>query len=242
MKRSFLFKVILFIVIILSFILIYIRVYNKIQIFNNAERTVSSIADTKSSDMIVDVTNIVNDAYPEHEHVWYDEYDETNHWSKCSICKEVKNFAEHELTTTWALGKESCDRGNSYTTTCLCGYGFTGRKPHVWNGVWESNYVGYNYHDRRCINCNKNISTESYIDNTKGGVLIPNTSDEKWNTGLLGKGLQCILSDGTVRPCGSSQTCNICKGPKFRNSSHSYVAIANNKIICQICGKVRWNI
>lgn len=230
------------IIAILGWILLY-----QTKLFENAKLTVSrfiagNIENNENPNMKVDITNTINDAYPEHEHVWYDEHDETNHWNKCSVCKEVKGLAKHTLTTTWALGHEGCEDANSYTTTCSCGYGITGRKPCVWNGTWEPLYVGYNYHNRRCVNCNKGIANKPYIDNTKGGILIEDPGNEKYVTGMLDDRFLCKLSDGTIRPCGSSSACSICKGPRFKNSGHNYCAITNNTIKCQVCGNIRWNI
>lgn len=225
---------------------VYSEKINKIEVIENAKRAVDNLvsnlrAGTDSADMTVDITNIVNDAYPEHEHVWYDEYDETNHWKKCSICKEVKDLTSHTLTTTWALGYESCEAANSYTTICECGYGTVGRKPCVWNGTWENQYIGYNYHNRRCVNCNVNISDRPYIDNTNGGRLVVPDASETYATGVAGSNYRCILSDGSPRPCGSNEKCSICGGPVRNSKDHTYVAIADNTIKCQYCGKERWD-
>ncbi len=236
--------ILVIIIVIIVLILMLMVLLHQTKLFENAKSTVSKFVagdtiNNENPDMIVDITNIINDSYPEHEHVWYEEYDETNHWSKCSICKEVKNFAEHALTTIWALGYESCESSNSHLTVCECGYGYTGRKPCVWNGNWESQYVGANAHNRRCINCNSPIGTRPYIDNSNGGILFEDVSEEVNTTGILPRRLLCTISNGELRPCGSNERCVICNGPVRKSALHYYAALDGNTIKCQICGKIR---
>lgn len=192
----------------------------------------------------VDVTDIVNDDYVEHEHIWYEEYDETNHWKKCSICGTVDGFAEHTFTRTWTIKANSCYPNNYYVDTCECGYSHRGKIPHEWSGTWApASIMGANYHDRMCSVCGQRIGDEAYYDNTNGKrIFEEDVTVERLYTGTIAERCMCKLADGSLRPCGSSQSCAICGGPVRTSSIHNYIVQTDNTIKCILCGNIRRNM
>lgn len=94
----------------------------------------NSESSTASNVTVVDVTNLDSNIAIEHEHIFKSQYDDTNHWEECIICNNKQNIVTHTFKTSWASGKESCIRTNSYVKNCICGFSESGHKPCVWNG------------------------------------------------------------------------------------------------------------
>jgi len=160
-------------------------------------------------------------------------YDAENHWEECTICNEKRNKIVHTFTITWALGKESCLRTNSYTKTCSCGYSETGHKPCVWNGT---KYIAgaAASHARVCSICNAQIIYLYYLNSYGNGKIYNANYESEYSNKIDKTAKDCYNSSGKKLDCNNLGTCAKCKRV-YSKPEHSLYINKQNKIVCCIC-------
>lgn len=238
-------KKVIFLMCIIIFIILCLVVFYKSnftinikQMFINkiTENTYEYINNTT----IIDITNLeaIN---IEHEHIYKTDYDENNHWEECKICGNKQNVKSHSLTTTWALGKESCHYTNSYTKVCSCGYSETGHKPCVWKGTYLR-FLTLHTHGKTCSVCGTGIMYSYYL-NSYGSGKIYNIEDF-WNGSLINPRTPfreyCHRADGTRILCGETGKCTVCSQNYTTSDTHYLLGNYPEKeghLICDGCGK-----
>ncbi|MCI8291454.1 MAG: hypothetical protein HFJ25_04300 [Clostridia bacterium] len=250
MKKNFLFKVVLESIIGLIFVLLMLfsQKFFKITFIENIKKAMNdeASANTLREVTVVDVTNLVTGDNIAHEHVYKKQYDENQHWEECIICNEKNNQLAHSFKTTWASGKESCEKNNSYTKTCNCGYSETGHKPCVWDGkTYATAKVGNGYaHIRRCSVCNESLYYSYYLKSYGSGVLYSAIYDQNPyidDRPLLGINIDtrcfqyCYSSSGVKLDCDHAGTCAIC-GTVWKANQHELRYNKNDGIVyCEVC-------
>lgn len=231
MMKKTLFKILLFIFVLLVFSVI----SRKILFTKNFSET--KLAENEllaSNTTLVDVTNLNSDIIVEHEHIYKTMYDSESHWEECTICGENKNKTIHSFKRTWALGSESCHYTNSYTDTCSCGYYNTGHKPCVWDGKSYGTHQDIRSHFRKCSICNSEISYSAYLYSYGNGKLYDSTFENFFE---FHSREACHTSDGKRISCQDiNKTCSVCK-KAYTIKQHRVGDISqNNKLVCRVCG------
>ncbi len=161
------------------------------------------------ADPVVDVTGLEAGGVKSHD---CDDYAVTKsnaakHWYVCAVCGNEINSKKHPSAKhtmgkkTWANGKESCDKSNSYTQTCtVCGYKETGHKPCQWDGKTWNNQSGMYTHIRQCSVCNGDINYSYYYNGT-----LYNSEGTQPCKDKNGKVINCT-NPGTCAVCGETTT------------------------------------
>ena len=71
-----------------------------------------------------DLRSVSEADIPVHTHIWKTKFDDDYHWEECTVCGEVNNKHEHNLSGN--NGKKTlCENGlynQAYRETCSCGY------------------------------------------------------------------------------------------------------------------------
>lgn len=170
MKKKFLLKIIIFVsVTIIAFIgiVLYSENFHKLDMIENMKNVFkhNESIDSNNDNTVVDITGIQIGSETQHEHVYKTVYDKNKHWEECIICFDKRNEEVHIITTTWALGYESCENNNSYKEVCTCGYSSIGHKPCVWNGTAYRGIYEARSHVKTCSVCNKDIYYGYYYNN-----------------------------------------------------------------------------
>ena len=228
------------IVVILSLILIMIicAYTDKIQKNKLTKNNVNALNNVQIT--TVDITGITPSPESQHEHIYKTHYDDTKHWEECTVCFIKRNERMHSLTTTWALGYESCYASNSYTKTCTCGYSYTGHKPCVWDGRTYGQATASHTHMRMCSVCNYNISTSYYLYSYGNGKLYKVEKDpgEERYPGNPEVG-NCRKADGTEITCYNLGICSTCKYDYSNENWRKYHWLQEREgnIICVLCKK-----
>ena len=87
--------VVIAMVVAVAGLVMYSEKVHKIGFIENIKQTIEEMINPNATGMsnatTIDVTNIVNDDWFEHEHEWNWKFDDTNHWQECEICKERTN-------------------------------------------------------------------------------------------------------------------------------------------------------
>lgn len=252
MRKKLLFKVILgsIIGLIFVFFILFSHRFFKITFIENIKKAMDSgkAANALSEVTVIDVTDLQTGENIEHEHVYKTQYDENGHWEECIICNKKNNQATHSFKTTWTSGKESCEKNNSYTKTCNCGYTEKGHKPCVWDGKkYGKQQVGKGYsHVRICKICNDGIYHLYYLNSYGSGNVYSAIYDKNAfvdDGQLLGVNLDarcyqyCYSSGGVRLDCDHAGTCATC-GQVWASNQHVLRYNKDNGIIfCEVCEK-----
>ena len=178
----------------------------------------------------IDITGITPAPESEHEHIYKTHYDDTKHWEECTVCGTKRNEIAHNFTTTWAAGKESCEKNNSYKKTCNCGYSKIGHKPCVWNG--SSYLCPTYYHARKCSICEGMIQHTYYLKAYGSGNIYSATYQ------TTNKNIDyCRASNGTILDCNHAGTCATCKMNWIAKRHELYYDLNTGELYCHICNK-----
>ncbi len=187
---------------------------------------IENTPDTLNEITTIDVTGIITGKETEHEHIYKTIYDENKHWEECKSCGEKRNESTHSFTTTWATGKDSCHKDNSYTKTCTCGYSEIGHKPCVWDGKSYALDSIHIRHYRKCKICRDYIQHSYYLNTYGNGKVYYLENFGKEN---------CSLSNGNRIMCTTSGKCVKC-GVTYSGNKHAIMG--NNGIFqCLICNQ-----
>ena len=147
--------VVIAMVVAVAGLVMYSEKVHKIGFIENIKQTIEEMINPNATGMsnatTIDVTNIVNDDWFEHEHEWNWKFDDTNHWQECEICKERKDESTHTVTENWSLTGAKCRNGNSCTKRCECGYVKIETVPHTWNGGYVTDGSITGYKDRKSV-------------------------------------------------------------------------------------------
>ncbi len=214
---------------IISVVVITLLVLTSIVIITKSSK--NDLQEVTETATIIDVTGLVIKEEIEHEHVYKTMYDESKHWEECIFCNKKQNIDTHNMSTTWATGKESCNRNNSYISVCICGFSKTGHKPCVWDGksyTTRLNTEGNFDHIKKCSVCNEHINYSYYLN----GVLYEQSLEKElpWEE-------PCYKSDGTRLTCDNLGTCSICKQSRTIKCHKGKIDLEKGEIYCQTCHK-----
>ncbi len=234
MKKNFLFKTAIIILIIVSLTISLILICKNIftfNIFENIKQHISKQTENNASENItvIDVTNLEGNAIIEHEHTFKTMYDENNHWEECITCEQKQNIISHSYNKTWSNGVESCQKDRHYTNSCNCGYSYIGHKPCTWNPEIYGTTVYM--HVRRCSVCNDEIYHQ-YYDNKKNLHSALYTSNAFSSNPAF---QYCTLKDGTQINCKNGGTCSVCKKVWSPNQHSLTVNSSTGEIYCRYC-------
>lgn len=225
-----------FIILLIIGLVIYSENIKKINIIENIKKAIGEENSSNTTDEIttIDITGITAGKETEHEHIYKTMYNENKHWEECKACGEKINEENHTITTTWSMGYESCDNGNSYTSACSCGYSKSGQKPCVWDGNTYYKDSTMRIHARLCKACNKYIVKPYYLYSYGNGEL----QNEKYNFLVEQNGTQfCHNINKNQIKCGQIGQCIVCKQNYTTNEEIHRLGTQNGKIVCRVCGK-----
>lgn len=248
MKKKILLILALITFLIVGSIMIYEK-SNSISIIENIKNKINpKVQIEENKDItIVDITNLETGSNINHQHVFKTSSNTTQHWNECTICHEKENIENHNFTTTWALGYESCEFSNSYTKMCLCGYRENGNKPCVWDGYSYISHNGFGHienntlvtdkrgmtHARKCSICQGHIFNSYYMNRYDSGELHYVTQGENGNYAEY-----CCDTYGNRLTCDNLGTCPKCK--MYIDIPHrtGTIDLIDNKLLCNFCGLV----
>lgn len=123
----------------------------------------TEVKSTNQSLVTIDVTGLITSSDIGHDCQKYltDEYDQNNHWQRCTICDRKYNIQAHTMTAGyWTGGQaQNCRSDNFFVRTCTdsrCGYEQktqTGRAAH--NMSSETYYSEYQFRYKICSVCSE---------------------------------------------------------------------------------------
>ncbi len=151
MKKIFKIIAITIIILILGIVILFCSKINKISLIENIREKIAKTEENKqniSKVTTIDVTNLEDNNTIKHEHSLKTEFDNTQHWEKCTICGEKVNIVNHiYIDKGWTMGN-SCSESNVHKFTCNCGYSYettVGRTPHRETKNDTDTFQGYDW-------------------------------------------------------------------------------------------------
>lgn len=240
MKRKnliILITIIVFVIIVFLLIFFSKNVYN-LYLVKNLKNILTNQISESNNVTIIDVTSLLQGDYIEHDHIFKSQYDTDNHWEECTICHSKQNLVKHSFTTTWALAGVQCQKDNSYTNTCKCGYSYVGHKSCVWNG---SSYAGTIYingycHNKICSVC-KDAIRYSYYMGSYGNGNVHYVNQENTEVPNWPELESCYLASGSKIDCNNLGTCRTCKINRTPAHYRLTADFDTGKIYCMSCKK-----
>lgn len=125
--------------------------------FNN----IYADSDEQTSSNLVDVTFLSKNKDVAHEHVFVSKFDETNHWSECSVCGEKKDLDAHTWAITEKVDNPTCKIGSPTTKYGCKSCDATKQDPNPDHtpGSKADVMSDRREHLDRCSGCDKQIDT-----------------------------------------------------------------------------------
>ena len=194
----------------------------------------TEVKSTNQSLVTIDVTGLITSSDIGHDCQKYltDEYDQNNHWQRCTICDRKYNIQAHTMTAGyWTGGQtQNCRSDNFFVRTCTdshCGYEYktqTGRAAH--NMSSETYYSKYQIGYKICSVCSETVTVcECTINGKRPGCDVEGYCDK---CGHYWHKMEHFLLADTVYDS---------EGNKVVNRTESAVAGYTTYYKCIYCGK-----